>query len=40
MYRSECCDAPVDGSLLDHDVGVCSECKEWSEFYDEEEEDE
>ena len=37
MYVSSCCGAEV----YDHNdgIGICSDCKEWSDVYDDEEED-
>lgn len=29
---SECCEAPATGEIIDG-LGVCSKCKEWSDFY-------
>lgn len=34
MELSECCDAPRWNN-----TDLCSECKEWSEFYDDQEEE-
>jgi hypothetical protein len=30
---SECCDATSVGEIVDG-LGMCSKCKEWSDFYD------
>lgn len=36
-YRSECCDTlPID-EVDEHQLGFCSECKEHTVFYEEEE---
>lgn len=36
MYVSDCCGAPV----YDKDCPICSDCKEWCELSDEEEDEE
>lgn len=36
--NSECCDAPLE--YFEHDLGICSACKEWSGSIEQEEDDE
>ena len=39
MY-SECCDSPPLSNTDVHDgIAICDSCREWSGFYDEEEEE-
>ena len=39
MLIASCCDAPIEGETCDDEVGVCSACGEWSEIYDDEEDE-
>lgn len=39
-WLSECCDAPIIGNVDKHEdlvLGLCSQCKEWSDCYNDEE---